>query len=234
MLSNQTGSSPSTIIVSSSKKIDNNVTASNGQFSPTPGAKSSLKSAPCQLIKSNSSLEPAMGIFAEKKNKLFSGSLSKSMSTNSITNGGPNGINGTKRKFTSGFHSNTLNNSENNFQFVFTDVDQWKDGTSKSKKKKSKNSGKIETLTAKSKNSLNIQRDNSANANMSIINTITTTTTTTTSTAINNKKKKKINSENDNNGANDKKKAKIAKKAKSNNTLTRYASAPMVVLINHF
>ncbi|KAG7700019.1 hypothetical protein KL915_000708 [Ogataea haglerorum] len=55
-------SSPSTIVVASAQKQN-----PAPQMSPTPVAKSQFKSAPCQLVKSASSMEPVIGIFQDQK-----------------------------------------------------------------------------------------------------------------------------------------------------------------------
>ncbi|KAH3660231.1 hypothetical protein OGAPHI_007436 [Ogataea philodendri] len=54
-------SSPSTIVLASAQKQPAT------QMSPTPAAKSQFKSAPCQLVKSASSMEPVIGIFQDQK-----------------------------------------------------------------------------------------------------------------------------------------------------------------------
>lgn len=58
-------SSPSTILLTSTVKKESRVnkTITGIENSPTPATKSHLKKAPCQLVRANSAMEPALGIF---------------------------------------------------------------------------------------------------------------------------------------------------------------------------
>ncbi|VEU22384.1 DEKNAAC103435 [Brettanomyces naardenensis] len=131
-------SSPSTILLTSTIKKDEGVKLNGVENSPTPATKSHLKKPPCQLVRSNSALEPAMGLFHDGETRPRTASAVPPanlplLATFSSTNSAPTGR---KRKTNSG---NSGNDSGGKFQIIFADMNTMRAsysnrGTKKGKK----------------------------------------------------------------------------------------------------
>ncbi|QPG74768.1 hypothetical protein FOA43_002102 [Brettanomyces nanus] len=113
-------SSPSTILLTSTIKKEAGNKLNSIENSPTPATKSHLKKPPCQLVRSNSALEPAMGLFHDGVDSRQSGARSSQLPVMATFNS-TNFATGSRKRRNAG-HLAAGNDVGSKFQIIFADM----------------------------------------------------------------------------------------------------------------